>query len=222
MNLIKDKLEQLGEIIKLKLYSSNTPIISVDYNNEWWYNQTFNSWSFRKASLQILNRGTVFVLHLSIFPHIDDTAPIFGFDIVATPNKITAAFCDFSITTNPGHPLVTWFKNKVKDVTWKKERELPDWGKQIFSDNMIAATTVNTEEEVNKVIDIGLQSLDQYLLGVGNNTDDFNIESVKAAQNKYCYYQKQNTFPVKMLVSYGLTEEKAKAYFNEYLYRELI
>ena len=86
---------------------------------------------------------------------------------------------------------------------------------------MIAATAVNTEEEVNKVIDIGLQSLDQYLIGVGNNTDDFNIVAVKLAQNRYCYYQKQNIFPVKMLVSYGLTEEKAKAYFNDYLYPEL-
>jgi len=221
MNLITDKLQPLGNEIIAKLLKYGTPISMEDYNNEWWTNKTFSSWSFRKASIQILNRGSVYVLHLSIFPHVDDTAPIFGFDIVATPNKFTAAFCDFSITTNPTHPLINWFKDRVKDVTWKRERELPDWGKQIFSDNMIAATAVNTEEEVNKVIDIGLQSLDQYLIGVGNNTDDFNIDSVKAAQNKYCYYQKQNIFPVKMLVSYGIAEDKAKAYFNEYLYREL-
>jgi len=221
MNLITDKLQPLGNNIIAKLLKYGTPIAMEDYNNEWWTNKTFSSWSFRKASIQILNRGSVYVLHLSIFPHVDDTAPIFGFDIVATPNKFTAAFCDFSVSSNPIHPLINWFKDKVKDVTWKKERELPDWGKFIFSESMIAATAVNTEEEVNKVIDIGLQSLDQYLIGVGNNTDDFNIDSVKAAQNRYCYYQKQNIFPVKMLVSYGLTEEKAKAYFNDYLYPEL-
>jgi Ferredoxin-dependent bilin reductase len=221
MNLITDKLQPLGNEIIAKLLKYGIPIAMQEYNNEWWTNKTFSSWSFRKASIQILNRGSVYVLHLSIFPHVDDTAPIFGFDIVATPNKITAAFCDFSVTSNPTHPLINWFKERVKDVTWKKERELPDWGKQIFSDNMIAATAVNTEEEVNKVIDIGLQSLDQYLIGVGNNTDDFNIDSVKAAQNKYCFYQKQNIFPIKMLMSYGIAEDRAKAYFSEYLYREL-
>jgi len=220
MNIIEDKLLPLGNEITAKLLKFGAPITMQDYNNEWWTNKVFSAWGFRKASLQILNRGTVYVLHLSIFPHTDDTAPIFGFDIVATPNKITAAFCDFSITTDPKHPLVTWFENQVKDVTWKKERELPDWGKQIFSDNMIAATAVNTEEEVNKVINIGLKSLDHYIECVGNNSDDFNIESVIKAQDKYCYYQKQNTFPVKMLVSYGLTEEKAKEYFDKYLYPE--
>jgi len=221
VNIITDKLQPLGNDIIAKLAKHGTPIEMANYNNDWWTNKTFSSWSFRKASIQILNRGNVWVLHLSIFPHLDDSAPILGFDIVSTPNKMSAVFCDYSITSNPDHPLLFWFKDKVKNITWKKQRELPEWGKQIFSDSMIAATGVNTEEELNQVVDIGMQSLDHYLSCVGNNTDDFNIESVKKAQNRYCYYQKQNVFPVKMLMSYGLTEQDAKDYFDKYLYPEV-
>ena len=223
MNLIADKIQPLGETILAKL-TSYTDVINVkspkDYNNEWWTNKTFTSWNFRKASIQILNRGNIYVLHLSIFPHLDDSSPIFGFDIVSTPNKITAAFCDFSVSSNSKHPMIGWFKDQVKDLNWKKQRELPDWGKQIFSENMIAATAVNTEEEINQVIDIGIKSLNYYLGNVGLNADDFYIEHTKEAQNKYCFNQKQNTFPVKMLVSYGIKEMDAKNYFNEYLYPE--
>jgi Ferredoxin-dependent bilin reductase len=222
VNIITDKLQPLGNEIIAKLSNCSVPISMSKYNNEWWTNKTFCSMKFRKASIQLLNKENIWVMHLSIFPHLDDTAPILGFDIVATPNKVSAAFCDFSITTNPNHWLVHWFKEKVKDVTWKKERELPDWGKQIFSDSMIAATGINTEDELNKVIGIGMESLEYYLSQVGNGGDDFNIESVKIAQNRYCHYQKQNEMPVKMLMRYGLTEQEAKDYFNSYLYLEVI
>ena len=224
MSIIFDRLRPLGNQILTKLSNKGGALSGWEYNNEWWFNKTFATFSYRKASLQILDKRdkNIWVLHLSIFPHLDDSAPILGFDIVATGNKITAVFCDFSITTNPNHNLVKWFEEKTKNIIWKKERELPEWGKQIFSKNMIAATAVNTEDEIDQVIDIGLQCLDQYLFVVGDNClPDEGIGEVKAAQNKYCFYQKQNTFPVKMLVNYGLTEQQAKDYFDKYLYPEI-
>ena len=48
----------------------------------------------------------LWMMHVCVFPHIDSDAPIFGFDVIAGPNKMTGAFCDLSATTNPDHEMI--------------------------------------------------------------------------------------------------------------------
>jgi len=43
-----------------------------------------------------------------------------------------------------------WFKSRVADSTWSKQRQLPDWAKSIFSDSMIAAGNISTEQELEE------------------------------------------------------------------------
>jgi hypothetical protein len=91
---------------------------------------------FRRAHLDIIDaRETkgLYMMHLCIFPHTNDPAPIFGFDVIAGAKKVTGAFHDFS-PIEPDHVLMDLFTSRVTGLEWSKPRELPDWARAIFSE----------------------------------------------------------------------------------------
>jgi hypothetical protein len=184
-----------------------------------WYNKIFTSSKFRRAHVELLEKNNMLILHVTIFPHLDDPSPIFGFDIVCTNNKVSGIFHDFSITVDPNHLLQQKFVDNVSKLSWKKERELPDWGKKIFSDNMVAAGGSNTEEELNQIVDICLLNLNVYLEFVGKTRNI--TTTIKDKHNYYCKCQKENPYPVKMLTVFGLAEDKAKAFVDHHLFPEV-
>jgi hypothetical protein len=101
---------------------------------------------------------------------------------------------------------------------WNKPRELPDWGKQIFSPAMVAIGAVG-EEELDKFIKLGLETLEFYLANVGINQQD--VATFEMAQNRYCHYQKQNPRTPASLQHLGFTEEEAKNYVETKLFPEV-
>lgn len=223
MSLIFDKVQPLVE-----LFEKRISYVSVESNEPGikkfdWYNKLYYSYQkFRRAHIEVLDRrekNNMWIMHTTIFPHLDDPSPIFGFDIICTQNKVSGIFHDFSITVEPEHNLQKMFKNNVKDLKWKKERELPEWGKAIFSSDMIAAGGSNTEEELDQIISVSKKNLDDYLLHVGNITSS--SSKIKEIQNRYCSYQKMNPYPVKMLMNFGLTKEDAEEFVNNHLFPEV-
>jgi len=85
--MIFDSLEKIHYDI-LNILSNYTEV--KEEHDFSWPNYIYSDKKFRRAHLDIVDaRDTknLYMLHLCIFPHIDDPSPIFGFDIIAGPKK---------------------------------------------------------------------------------------------------------------------------------------
>lgn len=191
------------------------------FNQPGWINKVWKSSSYRRAHIDVVDAREskgLWMMHCCVFPYTHNPAPIFGFDVVAGKNKITGCFYDFSPTTDKEHPLLDWFAHDVAELKWKKTRTLPDWAERIFSQNMIAASNVNSEEELEQIFNMAKRGINQYLDSVKetNGTSDS-----RDAQNFYAFNQKQNPHTPKVMASLGLNEEDVKVFIQECLFPEL-
>ena len=222
MTHVWDKISKLAEEIESTLNHSmsSRALENKNYN---WYNKFYSSNYYRSAHVEIVDRRAthkVYILHVTVFPHYNDPSPIFGFDAVCGPNKITGAFLDFSNAGDKSHPMMQWFAKQTANTEWNKTRNLPDWANQIFSPAMVAAGNVQTEEEVDKLYALTMRVLHYYLANVGYSQEsgmDFHM-----AQNRYCHYQKQNPHVVRSMVSMGEEESTIKRFDNELLFHETV
>lgn len=181
----------------------------------------YKSIRYRRAHVSMVDaRETkkLYLLHCTIFPHFNDPSPIFGFDIVCGPSKVSGAFLDYSTSGDPDSFMSRWFKDKVADLEWNRPRELPEWARQIFSPNMVAVGSVGAEE-LDQFIDLGKTTLLNYLTNVG--LDQQSGSDYHMAQNRYCHYQKQNPQTPKALQHMGLSEQEAKEYVDKMLFPEV-
>lgn len=183
-----------------------------------WPNYIYTDSSFRRAHLDIVDvreSKKLYMMHLCIFPHINDPSPIFGFDIIAGPNKVTGAFHDFS-PTDPNAKMLNYFKQQVEPYEWSKVRELPHWAKQIFSGNMVAASNIKSHEELDYVLSLVLANLDYYLNCVGSRT----TENFVKEQNDYCYWQKQNPHTPRVMSALGFDSDVVSQFISKCLFPE--
>ena len=184
-----------------------------------WKNYLFESDKFRRAHIEIVDAREskkMWVMHMTIFPHINDPAPIFGFDVVCGANKITGAFHDFSKTGDS--KIYDWYQDKMSSINWTKPRELPDWAKRIFSPGMLAAGNVSTEEELDKLITVAIDNIDYFLYNIGNEKDD---NSYIEQYNNYCINQKLNHHTLAMMVNLGVDENNFRNFMDEILFPEI-
>jgi len=221
MTVVWHKIEQLAKQIEDRFNATGEPITgNLDYD---WHNQLWSSPRYRRAHIEIVdNREThkLYILHCTIFPHFNDPSPIWGFDAVCGPNKITGAFCDFSAAGDSTHPMMQWFGTETKKYGWQKTRELPEWARNIFSDNMVAAGNVQEGKELDDLCQLALDSLDYYVKNVGNTQQD--AADYHMAQNRYCHYQKQNPHVIRSMVSMGVEEAKMRRFVREVLFPEVV
>ena len=194
------------------------------FNTNGWKNLTWSSYKFRRAHIDVVDaRETkgLWMMHVCIMPHYSSDAPIFGFDVIAGKNKITGAFLDLSPTTNSEHELSETLKIMKNSYSFGKERELPDWAKQIFSDHMIAAGNIKAgTDDFNFIIGLAFTIFIEYLDNVGKYNGRSDEEIGKACQNKYAYYQKQNPHTPKVMKSLGLDNELVDQFIGECLFPE--
>jgi hypothetical protein len=222
MSIVWDKIESLAKHFEEQFNRTGEPLESgIDSDYEW-HNQLWSSPAYRRAHLEIVDHREshkLYIVHCTIFPHLNDPSPIWGFDAVCGPNKITGAFHDFSTSGDPRSFMYLWFKAKVDGVEWNKPRELPDWAKAIFSPAMVAAGNLQEELEIDQLCDIAKTTLEFYLKNVGIDQQD--VADFHMAQNRYCHYQKQNPHVVRSMVSMGIDEAKMKRFVNEVLFPEI-
>jgi hypothetical protein len=219
MTAVWDKVEQLAEILKVRFAETGTEYDSD--NNNGWRNFLYRSSSYRRAHVEIVDfrdKHNIYILHSTVFPHYNDPSPIWGFDAVCGPSKITGAFHDFSNGGDPDHFMMQWFSNTSKNYQWNKPRELPAWAQAIFSSSMIAAGNVREGQELDDLCSVGLNSLDYYLENVGKTQERLN--DFCSVQNKYCYYQKQNPHVIKSMVAMGVPEDTMIKFVHEVLFPE--
>ena len=116
--------------------------------------------------------------------------------------------------------MMRWFSNEVQYYEWKKERDLPDWARSIFSPAMLAASNVQLGVELDNLCELAVRSLDYYLKNVGNTQQD--ASDYHMVQNRYCHYQKQNPHVIRSMVSMGVPEETIVRFVEEMLFPETV
>jgi phycocyanobilin:ferredoxin oxidoreductase len=192
------------------------------FNQPNWVNRVWTSNDYRRAHIDIVDaRETkgLWMMHCCIFPHTHNSAPIYGFDVIAGRNKMTGCFLDFSSSGDPNHLMIQWFEQTVSELEWKKERQLPEWARAIFGPHMIAAGNIQDGIELDNVLEISKTTTEYYLKTVGltNNTHKNTTEH----QNFYCRHQKMNPHTPKVMTSLGLNEEDVEVFIQQCLFPEI-
>jgi len=199
-------------------------------DNYSWVNKVYQCAWFRRAHMDIIDAidtKKLYMMHICVFPHIYDAAPIYGFDIIAGTNKVTGAFLDFSPIGSAEHPLCKYFTELVEGTQWSKPRELPEWARNIFSKHMVAAGNINTDFELDVVLELSKKSLLHYIDNIKTHRPALNYDDqVKKynftdQQNYYCQQQKQNPHTPRVLKGLGFTEEMAHDFIHKELFPEI-
>jgi phycocyanobilin:ferredoxin oxidoreductase len=192
------------------------------FNRPGWVNRVWTSSSYRRAHVDVVDaretRG-LWMMHCCIFPHTNNSAPIFGFDVIAGKNKITGCFIDYSPTVDKQHPMCEWFAGEVAKLEWRKERPLPDWAQRVFSPSMVAAGNVQDETELAQIRELAEMCVYNYtetVLETAGNTTDNTFE-----QNYYAQNQKQNPHTPRVMISLGLSEEDVRVFIQDCLFPEI-
>ncbi len=217
-----DKIEELARNFEQQFNSTGEPIegeLDHEYN---WHNVLWTSPRYRRAHVEVVDKRDthkIFILHTTVFPHFNDPSPIFGFDAVCGPNKITGAFHDFSHAGDPSSFMYLWFKARVSTLEWNKPRELPEWARMIFSPAMVAAGNLQEEAEIDQLCTTAESALKFYLENVGKDQQD--VADYHMAQNRYCHWQKQNPHVIRSMVSMGVPQTTMEKVVSQVLFPEV-
>ena len=163
----------------------------------------------------------LWMMHVCIFPTLDNPAPIYGFDVIAGKNKMTGAFHDFSASSDPQHPMIQGYFESVEHFVPEKQRKLPEWATNIFTEKMLAASNVKTEEESDEIIRIAIANLRAYFDEVGVSKGEGDRTLVAASQDYYCHNQQQNPHTPNVMKSLGLDEADVDRFCTDMLFPKL-
>jgi hypothetical protein len=223
MSYVWDTMLKLQDDIQAMLDSTGLP---VNEGHDFpWPNHVWTSASYRRAHLDAVDvRDTkgLYMLHVTVYPHTNDTSPIFGFDIICGEKKITGCFHDFSASSDPRHEMMLWFQEHVKQYDWRKERELPEWARMIFSPGMVAAGNVSDEKEIYQILNMVSTTLPWYLGNVGKTLDLKEREYTKGCQNFYSQHQRMNPHTPRVMQSLGFDETTVNRFISDCLFPDLV
>jgi hypothetical protein len=218
---VQDRLIERFDRTGREIYEPNMD----RFNQPGWVNRVWSSDLYRRAHVDVVDaRETkgLWMMHCCIFPRLTNNAPIFGLDVIAGKNKITGFFHDYSPTVEPNHAMIHQFGETVSKLQWRKSRQLPDWAQQIFTEHMVAAGNVNSKAELAQIADLSNVSIDQYLDTVGEYNWEADTDEVKAAQNRYAHYQRQNPHTPRTMTALGLDEEDVRVFIQYCLFPEIV
>ena len=222
MSKVWDTLIEIQHLLEESFDNTGTEVFEPGmdrFNQPGWINRVWTSDLYRRAHIDVVDaRETkgLWMMHCCIFPHIHNPAPIYGFDVVAGKNKMTGCFHDYSAAGDQFHPMMDWFGEEVSKLEWRRERELPDWAKRIFSQNMVAAGNVQDEAELDQIFAMAKTTLAHYLATVAE-TNNTTLDTT-TYQNYYCDNQKQNPHTPRVMASLGLDEEDVRIFIQDCLF----
>ena len=225
MSNVWDTLIKIEQLLESKFYATGSIIHEPGmdrFNQPGWVNKVWASSRYRRAHIDVVDaRETkgLWMMHCCVFPHLDNPAPIFGFDVIAGKNKITGCFIDYSPAGDINHPMIEYFADETGRYEWNKKRKLPDWAERIFSSGMVAAGNVSDEEELKQLTSLAHILVNHYLECIDETAGQ--AVNTKDVQNYYAQNQKQNPHTPKVMTSLGLSEEDVKIFIQECLFPEL-
>jgi len=229
MSVIWDKLieckDEIIDVFEEHAEEIEEPGLSAfNQPDNGWINRVWSNDSVRRAHIDVVDAREskgLWMMHVCCFPNLNNDAPIYGFDVIAGKNKMTGAFHDFSPSSTFDHLMIDGYKESVEDFIPKKQRELPQWAKNIFTDKMLAAGNVNTEEEAVAIIQIALDNLRAWFSEVPQFNGQGQRDEVIAAQNYYCHNQQQNPHTANVMKSLGLPEDDVEVFCRDMLFPKL-
>ena len=229
MSIIWDRLiECKDEIINIFDASAteyNEPGLD-HFNNDLWVNRVWRNDDVRRAHIDVVDAREskgLWMMHVCVFPVTNNDGPIYGFDVIAGKNKMTGAFHDFSASSGGiNHPMIEGYKEAVADFIPKKQRQLPEWATNIFTDKMLAAGNVSTEEEAVAIIELAQDNLRAYFGEIGEFTGNADEVATIAAQNYYCHNQQQNPHTPRTMKSLGLDEADVDKFCTDMLFPKIV
>jgi len=225
MSNVWDTLIEIEQYLESRFYATGSIIHEPGmdrFNQPGWVNKVWASSLYRRAHIDVVDaRETkgLWMMHCCVFPHLDNPAPIFGFDVIAGKNKITGCFIDYSPAGDTNHPMIEYFADETGRYEWNKKRKLPDWAERIFSSGMVAAGNVSDEEELKQLTSLAHILVNHYLECIDETAGQ--AVNTKDVQNYYAQNQKQNPHTPKVMTSLGLSEEDVKIFIQECLFPEL-
>jgi phycocyanobilin:ferredoxin oxidoreductase len=229
MSIIWDRLIECQDEI-INIFNEKAKEVQedgLDYFNRpdsGWINRVWANDNVRRAHIDVVDaRDTkgLWMMHVCIFPTLDNPAPIYGFDVIAGKNKMTGAFHDFSPSADPNHDMIQGYYESVEHFVPEKQRELPEWARNIFTGKMLAAGNVKTEEEATEIIRIATDNLRAYFDEVGATKGEGDPTIVAACQDYYCHNQQQNPHTPNVMKSLGLPEEDVDKFCKDMLFPKL-
>lgn len=229
MSIIWDKLINCKDEI-INIFDEQATEIQedgLDYFNRpesGWINRVWANDYVRRAHIDVVDARDskgLWMMHVCIFPTLDNPAPIYGFDVIAGKNKMTGAFHDFSPSADPEHPMIQGYFDSVEHFVPEKQRELPEWARNIFTGKMLAAGNVKSDEEATEIIRIALDNLRAYFNEVGETKGYGDQTIVAASQDYYCHNQQQNPHTANVMKSLGLPEEDVDKFCTDMLFPKL-
>jgi hypothetical protein len=218
-----DRLIELSNEIE-KLFDEHFDESNVDlsaFNFHGWKDRIWSTDSIRKCHLKTIDHREdkkLWLMHINIFPQRNILLPILGFDIVAGPGKITGAFFDYSSPFD--HPYLDYLEMYSKSLEWNKPRETPDWGKNIFSTDMIAVGNIREGRELDQLLETSYDLTRNYVENLNMNSFEIDAD-MKDYHNMYCIQQKKNPHLHRSILALGVSEENKDRYINEILFEEI-
>ena len=93
----------------------------ADFNqpDKGWINRVWCNKNVRRAHIDVVDAREskgLWMMHVCVFPVLNNDAPVYGFDVIAGKNKMTGAFHDFSPTANLEHEMITLGFNDSKKI----------------------------------------------------------------------------------------------------------
>jgi len=227
-SVIWDKLIECKDEI-IRIFDANATEFDepglAHFNNELWINRVWQNEHVRRAHIDVVDaRDTkgLWMMHVCVFPVLTNDGPIYGFDVISGAKKMTGAFHDFSRSSGgEQHPMIEGYKEAVADFIPSKRRKLPEWAENIFTDSMIAAGNVATEEEATAIVDLALNNLRAYFAEIGSFTGTADPDKTAEAQNYYCHNQQQNPHTPRTMKSLGLNEADVDKFCTDMLFPKL-
>lgn len=157
--------------------------------------------------------GRLSVLHVCIFPQLDDPAPIYGFDMIAGPARVTGIFLDLSpVLCGPPTLRLPEVADAGALARFSAPRSLPDWG-DIFSPDVLAIRPADLDE-VAQAIALAHQALDGLLARAQIVSVDPRIAE---GQARYIAGQRRNEHTARMLAGF-VGAEPARQFIDEVLF----
>ncbi len=185
-------------------------------------NRCFQSPQFRKLHIELAHVGAnLDILHCVMYPNSDYPLPIFGADLIGGKAGISAAIVDISptlpISASIREPIEQWQKNQP---SFSQPREIPAWGKEIFSEFCVFVRPQGESEE-----ELFLQTLEKYCVQVCQVASSLDPQvtsalektEIQSKQRYYCQQQQQND-KTRRILEKAFDKEWSDRYMNTVLF----
>jgi phycocyanobilin:ferredoxin oxidoreductase len=181
-----------------------------------WTNVLLDSARFRHGHVEtFVVADRLSVLHVCLFPHLDDPGPIFGFDMIAGPARVTGIFLDLSPTTEQAAGPGLGEVRAALDVgAFAHPRTLPDWG-DIFSADCLAIRPADLDE-VARAFRLAQAALDACLTSTCVRAPHRSDE-ISAGQARYIAGQRRNEHTFRMLAGL-IGHDRARDFIDQVLF----